>query len=457
MWRRLLFLPPVIIAVVVVYWAVSNRAPPTLEEPAEEVRNVRTIVASRVDLVPRVTGFGTVSPGKTWKAMVQVAGEITYLHPDLKRGRILNKGTEIIRISPSDYEIAAARAKANISLVEAQLAELDVNESNIGETLKIEQEALKIRQRELDRRKQLAESGTLSATALDQDTRDTLSQRKKVLDLQNTLKLIPSQRRALQEQKKLSELELAQAELNLKRTRISLPFDARIAEVEAEMTQFAQVGSTLVTADGIETSEVEAQIPITQFSLLARSAIPNNREGLAITTTTDIQQLIDRLGFSVTIRLDVGSFSVAWPAQFSRLSDTIDLKTRSVGVIVTAKDSWKSAIPGEQPPLSKGLFVNVELRAKPLMDRIVLPRSAIHEDHVYIVDSQDRLKIAPVETGLTQESIVVIREGLSPGDRVVVSDLLPAIEGMLLRPVRDKELESRLSREALGETREAQL
>lgn len=71
MWRRLLFLPPVIIAVVVVYWAVSNRAPPTLEEPAEEVRNVRTIVASRVDLVPRVTGFGTVSPGKTWKAMVQ--------------------------------------------------------------------------------------------------------------------------------------------------------------------------------------------------------------------------------------------------------------------------------------------------------------------------------------------------------------------------------------------------
>ncbi|QDY98929.1 efflux RND transporter periplasmic adaptor subunit [Nitratireductor mangrovi] len=456
MWRRLLFFPPVIAAAALVYWAANQRQPPATHDLAETVRDVRTIVAGEIDLVPRVTGFGTVNPGKTWKAVVQVPGEVTYVHPDLKRGRILAEGTEIIRISPSDTEIAIARAQANISRVEAQLAELDANESNLSATLEIEEEVLAIRQRESERRQRLGESGTVSATALDQDARETLAQRKKVQDIRNTLKLVPAQRRALEEQKKLNELELAQAELNLERTRISLPFDARIAEVSAEMTQFAQTGSTLVTADGIATSEVEAQIPISEFAKLARVATPDNQAGSAI-TTTDIREIIDRMGFSVTIKLDVDSVAVEWPARVSRLSDTVDLKTRSVGVIVTADDTWRNAIPGERPPLSKGLFVGVELRARKLENRIVVPRSALHDGHVYVVDEEERLKIVPVDTGLWQESIVVIREGLAAGDRVVVSDLLPAIEGMRLRPARDAGLEAQLAREALGEAADAQL
>jgi hypothetical protein len=48
---------------------------------------VRVIVAAQTDVVPSVSGFGTVQPGKTWKAVVQAAGEIEYVHPDLKRGR----------------------------------------------------------------------------------------------------------------------------------------------------------------------------------------------------------------------------------------------------------------------------------------------------------------------------------------------------------------------------------
>ena len=310
--------------------------------------------------------------------------------------------------------------------------------------------------RELERRKKLADTGTVSATALDQDTRDSLAQRKKVQDLENTLQLVPSQRRALVEQKKLNELELAQAELNLKRTQITLPFDARIAEVSAETTQFAQTGTSLVTADGIALSEVEAQFPIAQFGQLARAAALGDRPGAAI-TAAEIEQIISRLGFEVTIKLDIDAISVEWPAEFSRLSDTIDLKTRSIGVIVSARDTWTTAIPGERPPLSKGLFVGVELRAKKLSDRIVIPRSAVHDGHVYRVDKDDRLQIVPVNTGLAQEGIIVIRDGLAAGDRIVVSDVLPAIDGMLLRPTRDNALEVQIQDEAIGPTREAQL
>ena len=40
--------------------------------------------------------------------------------------------------------------------------------------------------------------------------------------------------------------------------------------------------------------------------------------------------------------------------------------------------------------------------------------------------------------GLIQPEFVVIEEGLEAGERVVISDLVPAIEGMLLKPLPDE-------------------
>jgi multidrug efflux system membrane fusion protein len=445
MWRKLLILPPIIAGIFVVWWFASQRQLPQTLPPAEEVRNVRVIEVAPVDVVPMVSGYGTVQPGKTWKAVVQAAGEIEYVHPDLKRGAILPAGTEIVRISTRDYDLALAEAEANIERAEAQIAELDVSSENLASSLELERQVLGIRERELDRRRKLQASGTASSTALDQETRDTLAQRKKVLDLENNLKLIPSQRSALEQQKKLNELQLDQARLNLERTRITLPFDARIAEVSAEVTQYAQAGSTLATADGIETAEVEAQVPLAQFSALARAAAGNGQTINAGVSPETVSRIIDSLGFKASIRLDAGGRSIVWPARFARVSDTIDLKTRSVGIIVTSEGSWSEAVPGERPPLSKGLFVEVEIRANALADQIVVPRAAVHDGRVYVADKDDRLEIRPVRTGLSQAGLVVVDEGLSAGDRVVVSDLLPAIPGMKLRLTRDEALEASMA------------
>lgn len=452
MWRKLLILPPVIAGILAVWWFASQRQLPQSVTPAEETRNVRVIEAALTDLVPSVSGFGTVQPGKTWKAVVQAAGEIEYVHPDLKRGAILSGGTEIIRISPRDYELSIARAKASIGQADAQIAELETSRENTRASLEIEREALTIRERELERKRKLQASGTTSRTALDQETRDTLNQRKKVLDLENNLKLIPSKLAALEQQKKLSQLELQQAELNLARTRITLPFDARMSEVSAEVTQFAQAGATLASADGIETAEVEAQVPLARFSALMNAAAGN---GLEPGVSPDrINRILDQLGLKAVIRLNAGGRNVEWPARVSRVSDTIDLKTRSVGVIVTADGTWQQALPGQRPPLSKGMFVEVEISARTLTGQIVVPRAAVHNGKAYVANAEDRLSIRQVEPGLTQSGLVIIRSGINAGDRVLVSDLLPAIEGMKLRVTRDEQLEAELtSRLSAGEAK----
>jgi multidrug efflux pump subunit AcrA (membrane-fusion protein) len=77
---------------------------------------------------------------------------------------------------------------------------------------------------------------------------------------------------------------------------------------------------------------------------------------------------------------------------------------------------------------------------------------ALHAGYVFVIGQDERLVRKPVEIDFTQSNLVVIKLGLQPGDKVVVSDLIPAIEGMLLEPVVDEKLELQLVAEARGNT-----
>jgi hypothetical protein len=55
-----------------------------------------------------------------------------------------------------------------------------------------------------------------------------------------------------------------------------------------------------------------------------------------------------------------------------------------------------------------------------------------------------------VEVAFAQSSFLCLRDGLQAGERLVVSDPTPAIEGLLTEPVPDDPLWERLRSEAAG-------
>jgi multidrug efflux pump subunit AcrA (membrane-fusion protein) len=448
--KKLLFIPPILIGIAVLFFLVSGREAPERKPAQELARAVRVITAEPVRLVPRVTGFGSVEPGQIWSAIAQVSGEVVYVHPNLKKGAILPAGTEIVRISTADIDLAISQAQANIRSTEAKLAEIEVSETNTAAILQIETRSLKLLEAELKRKEALRERGALAQAAVEQEQRATLAQRKKVQDLENALRLLPTQRTVQREQIAVYQTQLDSANLDRLRTRITLPFAARIAEVVAEEQQFVQTGGTLATADSLDVAEVEAQIPIAQFRDMIRATAPNDLPpGL---TVENLPKIIETIGIEAVVRLRTGGEVVEWPARFARTSDLIDPKTRTIGVIVAVDGAYLQATPGQRPPLAKGLFVEIEIRTRAIADSIVLPRSALHEGRLYFVDSENRLDIRAVTTGLSQGDIVVAREGVEPGDRIVVSDLIPAIAGMLLDPQPDAAVLETLKSAAAGGT-----
>lgn len=102
------------------------------------------------------------------------------------------------------------------------------------------------------------------------------------------------------------------------------------------------------------------------------------------------------------------------------------------------------------PPLIKGFFVEVYLTGKIRSESLVVPRSAIHNQHLYLVNKENRLEIKKIHTTLLQAEFAVVEGDIKQGDTLVVSDLVPAIKGMLLTPKSDSETLDRLNHVVKG-------
>ena len=179
-----------------------------------------------------------------------------------------------------------------------------------------------------------------------------------------------------------------------------------------------------------------------RISALIRSEQVINVEDIR---TLDIGEV---LGLSAIVILRRNDTTIRWDGKIVRTSDTLDTRTRTIGFIVEVNNPYKNVQPGVRPPLIKGMFVEVEIKGKPTPGKLVIPRSAVQNHHVYLVNGQNRLERRLVATELSGSSYVVVNEGLQADERIVVSDLSPAIDGMLLKPVIDKDMTERLINEA---------
>ncbi len=447
--RKLLFLPPVLIGAAVLAFMVANKKPPAQNPPTEETHYVRILTAKPLSLVPFVRGHGLVEPARSWNAVPQVSGPVVYVHPEFKQGAILDAGTELVRIAPDDYLLAIRQAEANIRAANARLEELEVSARNTGELLKLETESLKLKETDFARKQKLTGSGTLSQASLDNERRDLLAQRKKLLDLNNALRLNAVQSETQRAQIAVNQTQLETARLNLERTHIRMPFKGRISKADVAITQFAAAGQVLGAAYGLKTAEVNTQFPIEQFKMFLRSIEKNGiTHGIDLTS---LRSWIARNKLHAWIMTGLGEGS-GWAGKVDRISSTIDPKARSVGVVVSADDTYDKAIVGRKPPLMKGMYVEVELRAGRLNDALLLPRSSVREGKIYIRNGKGRLEIRPIETGMMLGSFVIIRKGLKPGDEVVVSDLSPAVPDLKLEGSEDTELAKRMAALAGRET-----
>ncbi len=440
--NALRFVVPVAVGVAVLVLVVRSADPPARTPTAERATPVRTIVAPELAVVPRVRAYGTVRPKRAWDAVAEVGGRVVEMHPQLREGAFMRAGTLLLRIDPRDFELAIAQSSADIEAARAQLAEVAVREANARASLDIEEDSLALSRAELERVSRLSKRGAVARSDLDVQERAVLSQRQAVTTLENTLRLIPSERRLLQAQIARHDAQLDVARRDLERTRFVLPFDARIAVVEIEQDQSVRVGDVPVVAHDISVAEVLVDLDLQRV----RQVMRTRSRPLESLPEGDVGEL---LGVSATVRLT--EFDLEWPARFARLSANLDPRTRTIGAIVEVDEPYRGVIPGVRPPLVKDMFVQVEFRGAPREGAVVVPRTAVRQGRVNVVGADERLEIREVEIAIVLPEAVQIATGVAAGERVVVSEIAAPVAGMRLAPVADEDALRRLEDEARGE------
>jgi len=423
--RRFLFFPILAVGIVILFVAIKMRSDLPIKPAGDRARLVDVIPIELKSMAPIAIGFGKVTPKFEWKAIAEVSGKVVYRNPKLEKGRILKAGIEVLRIDPLDYELTLAQAEADLSASKTQLAKLNQEEENLKGTVKIETNRLKISKKELDRKLNLKKKGLTSQSEVDQQNQSYLSQQKLVQDMQNQLSLYPDERKVSQAQVKVNESKVAEAKRSLEKTSIKMPQKLRIADVEIEYDQVVNLQQTMIVAHGIDTMEVEAQLSIHDVQLIA-SSLPhfiNNNAGISQPDMHDITSWIE---------LSSGSLTARWPAKVARISATVDATQATAGVILEIEQDYSTLNPGSIPPLVNGMFVTAELIGQE-NPSWVIPERALHGDKIYIMDTEGKLDIRAVSVLYRRDNQVVIEGELEQGEKLILNDLLPAIEGMLLK------------------------
>lgn len=366
-----IILPIVILAagVAVFFALMSMKKPP---EEKEQVDNTPIVAVEEISVAPltlEVGSYGVVKPKYETELVAQVSGQIVSLSPVFVRGGFVKEGQLLARIDPSDYQAALIDAEANLASAKASLKE-EVARGKVAED-------------------EWSRISNASPTEL--------SLRKPQLAQE-------------QARVKAAEASVLRAKRNLERTYIKAPYDAMIEERTVGLGSFVGTGSRLGKVLGTEVAEV--RLPVADNQL---------------------QFLVDR-GADASVKL-IGTFAgeeQSWKANIARSEGVVDDKSRMSYLVAEVKDPYMLNGETAQTPLRFGSYVNAQIIGKQLAKAASVPRHLINKDKVAILNSESKLQFVHVDIVRQDGANVIISNGLSTGDKLIVSALDYPVDGMKL-------------------------
>jgi len=144
-------------------------------------------------------------------------------------------------------------------------------------------------------------------------------------------------------------------------------------------------------------------------------------------------------GPAVRLRARFAGREHQWQGNIVRIEGEIDPRTRMVHLIAQVQDPYGRTKDSDRTPLAVGLFVEAEIAGHVIENAIVVPRAAMRgTDQVLVVDEQNRLQFRHVEVLRADAEDVVIQSGLSAGEKICLSPLDAAVDGMKVRITEEK-------------------
>jgi len=359
------------------------RTAPVREARQDPGMIVEVLTAAITDKKVIVRGTGTVDASEEISIIPQVSGRIDYVAPHFDVGGFFKKGEVLFSIEDSDYKLAleqatAARAKAEYDLAtiegQAKIARFEWDRINIDNTAE-----------------------------------------------PNPLVLYEPQLKSARAALASAVASVERAMLDLERTRIQAPFNARVRSENIDPGQYVRTGTSVAVISGTDTAEIAVPVPLDDLQWLKGSLSGNEKN-------------------SAIVSMNIGNRRYEWKGRVLRSTGEIDPKSRMMNLIIEVPDPYglQTGSTSGYAVLASGAFVGVELEGTLLKDIFILPRIVFRDNStVWVMNDEDKLVITKVKPVRVVADKVIISEGLEKGDQIILTNISGAANGMKLRVIKN--------------------
>ncbi len=358
---------------------LKNSAPRTKKRPPVKLSPtvlIQTVKPSSYQII--VTAMGTVIPAREVVLKSRVSGEIVEIHPEFTEGGFLKKDMRIIQIDPQDYELALARKRSTVTDAEYALK------------LELGRQAVAKREWEL------------------------LNQGKAALDMEKELALRQPHLDKVRAGLSAAEAELKAAMLDLERTHITLPFNAMVRSKSVDRGSQVTPQEPLAELVGTDAYRVQASLTVDRLEWI------------------DVPVQTGDHGSKAQIIYGRGN---ECSGKVIRLLGDLAAEGRMARILVEVADPLGlNSSNQNRTPLLIGEYVRVKILGRKLDNVFQIPRTALKDNSsIWIVGENQTLEIRKVRAVWRDADVVLLQDGLKPGERLIVSDLPAPVEKMTVR------------------------
>ncbi len=372
----------IVLGVVIMKTLIASRQAPHKEVNKKDPGIlVEVLIAEKGNAEVIIKGTGTVASSREVSIIPQVSGRVVQTAPELVVGGFFEMDAVLFTIEATDYRLALERAISARAKAEYDLATMES-------------------------RAQIARA---EWEQLNQD-RDSPP---------NPLVLYGPQLKSAKAALAAASAQVEQAGIDLERTKVKAPFNARVRSESIDIGQFVRSGSSVGLLAGTDTAEISVPLPLDDLRWLdiPRHGKKQNRG-------------------EASVHLNVGRKMYTWHGHVARSSGEVDPKSRMMNLIVNVHDPYglKEKKGPSHPALAAGSFVDVRIKGKTLKGVFIVPRTTLRDNStVWIMDSSDKLHIREVVVTRMERDRVIISEGLVDGEMIVLTNISGAADGMKLR------------------------
>ena len=353
--------------------------------------------------------MGAVVSSQQLQIKPEVSGRIVWLAENLAPGSHFQKGSPLAKIERRDYDLALAERKSELQQAQAAVIEAERSLTTARANLRIEMGNQAVAKREFE----------VLAEQITDKNRDLVLRRPQLETAEAQVKAAEAALASAKASVKGAEARKAGAALNLERTTVVAPFDLIVENKLSDLGDRVGTSTGLLEVIGSRTFWIDVALPQSDLRWVA---VPQSNE----TERNPRVRIYNDAAWSD------GQHRLG---RVIRLLSTVDSKGRMARVLVAVNDplSIEDSNKG-RPPLLAGSYVRVEIEGPTIDSSISIDRSWLRDnDNVWVMTVDGRLNIRTVQVLYRGRDHILVRNGLTKGERIVVTDLSSPVEGMPLR------------------------